>query len=232
MRLLTSVTSMALVALLGWNAPAQDRDHSETSRDQGSAHRHTVQGTVAAVTVLGETMVNYDTGRAEVAQATFLTVVESPADAKTDDGKQGSHTQHAAKDKDQQQGAKGKDDSSGQDRGRASTGRRARVFVLALTPRTEVCERKDGDKVKCDLARLELGDRVEVEFTHSGMRSKGTAAGEQKSGENQQASGNARHGRDRIVRGEVVSITILSKGSSGDQGSDSSARQSSGDKSD
>jgi len=233
MRKQASVMAIALVATMGLVASAQEKGQSGNDKDQGSAQRRTARGTVAAVTVLGETMVNYETGQAAVAQANYLTVVESPRNGKA------GHDGQEASDKSDQQAAKDKEESSSK-KGDAKQGdakqgdamkQRARVYVLAITPKTEVCEGKDGEsKESCDLARLELGDRVEVEFTRWGMPTQGSGGERKKAEDDRSKSGDGKHGRNRLIRGEATSIRILPGDSAESHSSDSAEKESSGQK--
>ncbi len=197
-----------------------DKDKS-TNGDQSSGSPKKVEGVVAGVTVVGETMVDYETNRAITAEKDYLTIVApshhgDKGEKHAKQGEQASRNEgnaSAKQDKDVKQTANA--DRSA-DRGTEGSGqsswRSASVYLVEVTPKTEVCECRDDGKKKCELAHLEIGDRVEVEFKPfdaQGSRSQ-----------------NTRHGRHRIMRGEAVSISILHDKAHQDQGSNSSSQGS------
>jgi len=228
------------------------------SKDSGQSQgqTETVRGEIAGVSVVGETMVDYSSGRGVVAEFTYLTILGSNRNdthsaagnkaASGDDTGKGSH--------DQASSGSQKDQGSNKDRGNrggsggASDGHRRRVYQVAVGPETRVRyrgnrggqgsddqkgEQKESarQQSQSSLERLQLGDRVEVEFTRmtaQGGRPGGGAGDDQKGSSNQ-----ARHGRDRIVRGMARTITILSEPEHGGGDSSSSGNKSgsgSGDK--
>ena len=131
----------------------------------------------------------------------------------------GEHADASAKqDKDVKQTA---DSSRGEHRGDAGTGgsstRAAHVYLIEVAPSTEVCECRDDGKKKCDLASLEVGDRVEVQYDPAETSGAGAASG---AGAQSQST---RHGRHRMMRGQAVSIAILHDKAHQGQGSKSSS---------
>jgi hypothetical protein len=181
-----------------------DTDKTKDGNPSSGQHK-TIHGVVAGVTVLGETMVDYESGRAIAAERDYLTVVDADHHDKGG-GDQASHGEQASggdkksegkQDKDVKQTAgagEGSNEKSGSDQ---ASKRSARVYLVEVTPETEVCEcQKDGKK-KCELARLEIGDHVEIEFQPS--------SGNQ----SQNQGGNMKHGRHRMMRGQAISISIL-----------------------
>ncbi|MFO0959495.1 MAG: hypothetical protein U0800_19015 [Isosphaeraceae bacterium] len=229
------VTMIALVASTGRHVQAQDQGKGNSQKgqpgtDQGLGHqgqKRTIHGTVAGVTVLGETVFDYQSERAINAQASYLTIVETPSDeGKSNDSKSNdSKSGQSGKSGEQGQASKSGDGSKS----------RARIFLVSVGPKTEVCECEEGkgekDKKKCDMARLELGDQVEVEMTAQNMGSQGGGQDAQRAGEGRQQPGSTKHGRQRIIRGEANSITILhhpESGSGSGQGSQSPSKSANG----
>ncbi len=224
MRTAAIVTTLSLGLLAAPCLMAQSDKDKPTSGDQSSGHHKTVEGVVAGVTAVGETMVDYQTGRALTAERDYLTIVAHSHHGEKD-GEHGKNTEHASagqpgssakQDKDVKQTA---DSSRGEHRGNAGTGgssmRAADVYLIEVTPSTEVCECRDDGKKKCDLARLEIGDRVEVQYDPAETSGSGAGAGAQ--------GQSTRHGRHRMMRGQAVSIAILHDKAHQGQGSKSSS---------
>ena len=158
----------------------------------------TIRGVIAGVTTIGETVVNYDTGRAEAAAATFLTIIGSP------EWRGWGHDPAANKDRDGDQAAR--------DGGRAMK-RRENVYHLWIKPTTKTREANGWTREAINAAsttsfdQFEVGDYVEV--TYVPVNAQRTQRAE-----------NARHGRHRLFRGEAMSLTMLphpSHANSGDK---------------
>ncbi len=200
---------------------AQSDGDKPKGGDQSSGQHKTIEGVVAGVTVLGETMVDYHSGRAITAERDYLTIV-----ATSGRGKEGGHSAEGEQASSGEKKSDGKQDkdvkqTSGSSEGSKESGdsheqaskRSARVYLVEVTPSTEVCEcQKDGKK-KCDLAKLELGDRVEIEFRPANASQ----------GQAQNQAANLRHGRQRMMRGQAVAISILQDDS--EQGKDSGSSE-------
>lgn len=225
---LMSATSLALILALGLDASAQDAGKTTAEDAQGSADRQTIRGTVAGVTVVGETIIDHETHRAAVAQASYLTILGSPRrDEAHHEGRGGYPQKPQEVRKDSSAG--GKDEESGRgSQGDAGSARRRRsnLYLVAIMPQTEVFEssgdnssgakgsasRDDQGRSQAMFERVELGDRVEVEF-----RSEHTTT---------RRTNDRRHGRHRTFRGMATSITILPGEDSDDhQGPGSSSTQ-------
>jgi hypothetical protein len=139
-------------------------------------------------------MVDYESGRAITAERDYLTVVDASdhggRSGQAGQGQQassGEKKSEAKQDKDVKQ-------TSGSGEGSKPS---ARVYLVEVTPKTEVCEcQKDGKK-KCELARLEIGDHVDIEFQPNSAT------------QSQNQAGNMKHGRHRMMRGQAISISIL-----------------------
>lgn len=175
------VTTLCLGMMAAPCILAQADDRKSTSPEQCSGNHKTIEGVVAGVTVVGETMVDYQSNRAVTAEKDYLTIVSLP--------------RHRHREKGEDQAEHDKQASSG--RAKDSARRLASVYLIEVTPKTEICECQDDGKKKSDLAHLEIGDRVEVEYQPFD-----TAA-------SQSQPQDTRHGRHRIMRGQAVSILIL-----------------------
>jgi hypothetical protein len=192
--------ALTLVAVLGPGARAQNANQNN---DRDAGKRETIRGVVAGVTVAGETAIDYATHRAQTVEMTYLTVVGSPV------------RDSASRDND-----KGRDNNNRDgDRDRRTDGDRPRhnVYVVWLSPTTEVRDATSGGSNRSDdrdrrsgsagaqgktttLDALEVGDTVRLTFT----RREFSRSGDQQ----QQVS---KHGRHRTYFGDANSITILSE---------------------
>jgi len=204
----------------------QDKSRSKDS-NQTQGQSQTIRGELAGVSVVGETMVDYSSGRGVVAEFTYLTILGSSSDAHPgqagkDHASSGSQDRGDRSNKDQA----GKDHSNDDQSGGSSGHHRRTVYQIAVGPETRVSDRtaKDSgdqkgsarERSQAAMDRLQLGDRVEVEFARM------TGSDQQNSGANNNnnnggSSNQTRHGRHRIVRGVATSVTILS---APDQGGD------------
>jgi len=260
---IATVAGWGLVLLLGIPAYAQNADkggnnqgNSQKGQDagQGQAQNQTqtVRGELAAVSVVGETMVDYRTGRGVEADLTYMTILGSPAQG--GQGRDGSGQADSRHD----DANKGNNNQGDQARARdGGANRRRTVYQIAIGPETRVRHRggrggqgsggnqgnqnqnqnqnqSGTESTQAALEQLELGDRVEVEFTP--LNANGSSgSGDQ----NKAASGTAtRHGRHRMVRGVARTVTILAHNQQGDNRRASDVRKdnnsssgSSGDKS-
>lgn len=188
MRMTTAGLTMVLAASLGTAAISQTQKNDQ-DKDRDAGKRETVRGVIAAVTIEGETAVDYSTHRAQTVEMSFLTVVGSPKDSMS-----------RATDDKSKPGAQP----------RAEGRRRHNVYVVWLTPKTEVRDatgthdnKAGGEAVKTTLDKIEVGDQVEVTFNR---REHSASAGG-----NQHAEWGRRHGRHRTHFGDAVSLTILSE---------------------
>jgi len=216
---------------------------SQRTRDSSQSQDQTerIRGELAGASVVGETIVDFETGRAIEAQFTYLTILGSPAEAGRRRGQReqaGSGRDDANRgeqDKDKEARSGDRDQGSNQDltdrdrgnrdqSGERSASRR-NVYQIAVSPETQVRNRSSQgrrgqgpddqpkrqgrsarEQSQSDLEELQLGERVEVEFTRmEGQDRTGSGAGGQGGSGNQ-----TRHGRNRIIRGVAKTITILS----------------------
>jgi len=221
-------------------ANQKSESQKQDSQHQGSGRVETIRGELASVSVLGETMVDYSSGRGVVAQLTYLTILGSPS------GGQGGKVDSGAEStKSANQGSKGagsEKKEQGQS-GQASRMRRT-VYEVAITPDTQVRDRgMEGSQASSDkqggsarersqaaLEHLQLGDRVEVEFDRFKDQARAGSGGEGQGG----SASQSRHGRHRIVRGMAKTLTILhdadgdhQHGSGEHKGGDSSDKEKS-----
>jgi hypothetical protein len=180
--------TLAVVSLAGAVAAparADDKNGQNQDQNQNQKQKHsgnwTIHGKVAGVTAEGELALDYQTNRAVMVETAYLTIVGSPA------GHDASH--HEASHHE------------------ASHHDRDNIYVVALTPKTKVCQ-AGGDSGKSDqkkevaLDQLEVGDRVEVAFQSD---DESNAAG----GNRPTARMRGKHGRHRIFFGSAKDITIL-----------------------
>jgi len=218
-----------------------DQQRQDSGQAQGQTER--IRGELAGASVVGETIVDYESGRAVVAELTYLTILGSPADGGRQEGRGGrassdrDDAKRGDQDKDEGARAENKDQGSNQDRagrdrgdqdrpGERSADRR-NVYHIAVSPDTQVRARDSqgrgrgrdsGDQQKgqggssarersqATLEQLEIGDRLEVEFTRLNPQGRSGTGGEAQKGSTSQT----RHGRHRIIRGVAKTITIVS----------------------
>jgi len=202
MRLLRDcILPITLGLILAPSAWAGD-DDKKAANKQGE--EQTIRGVVSEVTLLGETDIDYRSRKAITAEATFLTVIGHPSNhqAMHKEGAQAS----ADKDKDKDVKRTANASSISGERPR----HRMNVYVVAISPKTKVCEVKEAGKDSsasakeqaCDLDRLEIGDRVEVSFTAKMMRGSDDAKGDSK-------ASSQKHGRHRVYFGDATAIKIM-----------------------
>jgi hypothetical protein len=189
---------LAPVALAG----DDDKKASEPKLEE-----QTIHGIVSEVTLVGETDIDTKTGKAVTAEEVFLTIVGHPAWNHEAMEKEKAHEQ-ASNDKD-----KDRDVKRTSTDGAVSSERRhhrMNVYVIAVSSSTKVCERKEMGKEgstsakeeKCDLDKLEIGDRVEVTFARK--------SDEKKADDKDNAKVEPqKHGRHRVYFGMAKDIKIL-----------------------
>lgn len=217
--LFATATALTIGLALTSGVRADDKDKNNDNKDtqtQGT-HSQTIHGIVAGVTVEGETAVDYQTNKAVMLEAAYLTVVGMPG-----------HGHHGNADhKPNAAGADSQNADKAEASARASSGGRHNVYLVWLSPRTKVCEAKnaDGEKKECSLDKLEVGDRVEIQMTRR-----------DESGNNQQGAPSEamrkKHGRNRIYVGDATEITILAAPRGGQAGAQAEANANSSNDSD
>jgi len=198
-RVLAVVAACGLGIALGSGAWAQDNKaaNANQNQDKDRGETITVRGAVAEGTAEGGLAIDYQTKRAVMVEATYLTIVETPREGQGDASRRGDADR---KDKDN-------DNNKDQANDNDDTSRR-NVYIVSLSPRTKVYE-ASGDSGKADrkkeasLDRIDVGEVVEVEMT----RRAETAAN---AGANQTGPERRKHGRYRVVFGDANAITILS----------------------
>ncbi len=148
-------------------APASWAGDDDKKSGDKKGDEQTIKGVVSEVTLIGETDVDIQTGKAITADSVFVTIIGHPwnPDAKQWDHEKGR--EHASNDKDREVKR-----TSTVEKSAGSRKHRMNVYVVAITPKTKVCEcmtsGKEGSaakEAKCDLDKLEIGDRVEVCFS-------------------------------------------------------------------
>jgi len=209
MRLLRDcVLPMALGLILTPVVLAADDDKKSSDKKGGA---HTVRGVVSEVTILGETDVDYATRKVVTAEATFVTVIGHAAHH------QAAHEQAAA-DKDKKDtDAKAASNASPE---RRESRRRMNVYILAVSPRTKVCEvvaAAKGSPAKEEEAKfddLEIGDRVEIAFQPKMATKEATHSN------NDSKKLSQKHGRHRVFFGTAEAIKLLPEHMDGEQSAD------------
>jgi hypothetical protein len=250
-------TCLSAMAQTATQNPNQGQNQSSSNQNR-QGDRKAIQGVISAVTVEGELMIDQRTNRAASAEMTFLTIVgsERPRDRQRDaaqnrDGNQNDRNDRdAARNRDGDQNDRNARNAG--DRQASSDGQRHNVYVVWLTPRTEI-RRLDRDRDNQDANRnerdrgdrntgananasnrgvnanaltldaLEVGDRVEVQFIE-----RGAADNNQNRNQAQNQNPNAasrKHGRHRTYYGEAVAINILSSPDQNDRDRDSDRDQ-------
>jgi hypothetical protein len=167
------------------------------------------------VTVEGETAIDYETNKAVVLEAAYLTVVGTPRRGQGQNRNDANAAENPAN-----------RDEANRRPGNANRGGRQNVYLVWLSPKTKVCKAKtgDGDKEECPLEALEVGDRVEIQMarrTESSSNNQGTPTEAMRK----------KHGRSRIFVGDATEITILSA-PRGPRDSSANAAGDDGDKDD
>ena len=193
-------TAMALTLGLALTSGVRADDTTDKDKDQkqsDSAHSQTIHGLVAGVTVEGETAVDYESNKAVMLEAAYLTVVGAPGH-----GRQGGVDRNRDRNANRD-GATAKSDDHNRDD--ASGGGRRNVYLVWLSPKTKVCssDGPNGDKKECSLDKLEVGDRVEIQMSRRDESSNNRQG-------NPTESMRKKHGRHRIYVGDATEITILS----------------------
>jgi hypothetical protein len=194
--LLTTATALTVGLVLTAGLRADDDEKNKQS-DQPAAvasQPQTVRGTVAGVTVEGETAIDYQTNKAVVLEAAYLTVVGMPRRGQGGQNRGDANTTENAANR----------DDANRRPGNANRTGRQNVYLVWLSPKTKVCKAKagGGDKTECALDELEVGDRVEIQMsrrTESGSNNQGTPT----------ESMRKKHGRNRIFVCDASEITIL-----------------------
>jgi hypothetical protein len=186
------VVALAVAACLGsaTAAPPDDTQSRDDSRNSGK--NETIRGVIAAVTIEGETTVDFTTHRPQAAEMSFLTIVGHRT------GEHADKTTNREETRD------------------SSMRRRHNVYNVWLTPRTKIRDATSTGNTKVQsnknreekletneatLDKVEVGDVVEVTFQRR-EPSSGAAAGEH-------AQWMRKHGRNRVFFGDALSISIL-----------------------
>jgi hypothetical protein len=215
--------ALALATGPGVLAQSEGRNPQRGNPDRNPANQgeaKVIRGVIAGVTVEGETVLDTRTNRAATAEMSFLTVVGSE--------RTGDREGDAADRNRDREERSGREDQASGDR------QRHNLYILWLTPRTEIRRAggrpnegdrdasnnnprnqdsrpgagRTGNAEPLNFESLELGDRVEVRFLERNP-----------AGENN-ATVNRRHGRHRTYYGDARTITILSEPGRGDRDRD------------
>jgi len=233
-KLLATATALTVGLVLTSGLRADDNEKGNKDSQSNNTQTQTIHGIVAGVTVEGETAVDYQSNKAVMLEAAYLTVVGTPGH-----GHQGGDAGRNRGNQDQQNAANNNSNGSGNNnRDSANRGGRHNVYLVWLSPKTKVCEATNannaggnnnsgaGNKKECSLDKLEVGDRVEIQMTsrsESSSNNQGTPTEEMRK----------KHGRNRIYVGDATEITILAapreSGSSRGQGNNDDANKGNSD---
>jgi len=200
-----------ILALTAW-AGDDDKKSSDKKGDE-----QTIRGVISEVTVLGETDIDFKTRKAITAEETFVTIIGHPSNHNAMHKEGGV----ASADKNKDVKRTSTDTSKAGERPR----HRMNVYVVAISPKTKVCESKEsgkdgsasGKEEACDLDKLEIGDRVEVSFNPKMMPASSENKGEAK------ASTPSKHGRHRVYFGNATAIKIMTEPMEGEHSASSSS---------
>jgi len=207
MRLLReSILPLALgliVAPVAW-AGDDDKKSSDKKGDE-----QTIRGVVSEVTVVGETDIDFKTRKAITAEETFVTIIGHPWNK--DMHKEGG-VASADKNKDKDVKRTSTDASKASERPR----HRMNVYVVAISPKTKVCECKEtgkGDSAStkeeaCEIDKLEIGDHVEVCFNPK-------TASDSSNKDNAAKASTQKHGRHRTYFGTATAVKIMTEPTEG-----------------
>jgi hypothetical protein len=192
------ITLGLVIAPTAW-AGDDDKKTSDKKMEE-----QTIRGIVSEVTLVGETDVDITTGKAVTADQVFLTIVGHHA--WNNDEKEKAR-EHASNDKDKDVRRSSTDAPNSSERRH----HRMNVYVIAVNDKTKVCECKEAGKEgsasaakeeKCDLDKLEIGDRVEIQFEPRDESSGSHVA-------HQTERMREKHGRHRTHVGYATEVTIM-----------------------
>lgn len=250
--LLSMAACLAMVMTLPASAQereTQRRDQEQTRNQQQQGQQQqgqqqTIRGTVAGVTSIGEAVIDPQTGTAAAVQVNYLTVLGSPMRGQRGAGSEATPGTQQNQNEQRNQAQRNQSDQNRQ----ANQGRQ-NLYLIAISPQTQVREGGQqgnrtspaenrtqpesrtapaGDRKQAQSAfeKLEIGDRVQVQFKTTGRlqaqaqgksdKDQKTAQDDKDSKESQERVAGFRgdsknkHGRNRIYIGEASTITIMS----------------------
>jgi hypothetical protein len=226
-KLFATATALTLGLALTTGIRADDKGNDDKGKtDQSnSSQSQTIHGIVAGVTVEGETAVDYQSNKAVMLEAAYLTIVGMPGPGHHGNQANAHQDQNSARADNNTQAQANRDNADRENANRGNANRdeinretvlrenransgRHNVYLVWLSPKTKVCEAnnasdKGGEKKECSLDKLEVGDRVEIQMTRrseSSSNSQGTPTEAMR----------RKHGRNRIYVCDASEITILS----------------------
>jgi hypothetical protein len=250
--------ALGLATCLNASAQADNRNQGRNANDRNQSNQgqsnqsnqgeiRVIRGIIAGVTVEGETAIDYHTNRAMLVETSYLTIVGSEAnqgqgrqrdrDEADRKGDQNDNDRNARTDRKGDQTDNDRNARDASDRQASSGRQRHNVYVVWLTPRTEIRRandrRGDGDRNEqnndqrnqnanaaasansspASLEALELGDRVEIRFQPRRLANDSQSQS--------QNSMNRKHGRHRTYFGDAASVTILAEPARNDRDRDS-----------
>jgi hypothetical protein len=249
--MLAGLTTLALglAACLSASAQAENPNQTRDQNRSGQGERKTIRGVIAGVTVEGELAIDARTNRAAAAEMDFLTVVGSErpqARTRDDDAARGRNRDDSKAARD-----RARDERDNRDRQASSERRRENVYIILLTPRTEIrnatnrrgdrdreepnANRNDQDRSNRNNNQENPGanarrganpDSLTLDALEVGDRVEIQFLQRSPSAENpNQNAAHRKHGRHRIYYGDAISITILAEPGQYNQDRDSSNRE-------
>ncbi|MBV8608411.1 MAG: hypothetical protein JO034_13260 [Singulisphaera sp.] len=197
-------------AQTGETAKDKDEGGDKVGADQNAGRRETIRGIIAGVTVEGETVIDTRSNRAVTAEMDYLTIVGSPrhecGHGAIGSAERGPREAGGDRDRDRD-----RDRNRDGDRTVSAPRRRHNVYIVRLTPKTQIREAmgrdrdRDGEgkeqSSQANVDTLEIGDHVEVTFLCR------DEAGTSDYANAKHAS--RRHGRHRTYFGDALTITLL-----------------------
>jgi hypothetical protein len=207
--------AVGLATCLSISAQVENRNQNRNPNDRGQSNQgeiKVIRGVIGAITVEGETAIDLRTNRAVAVEASYVTIVGSEV---------GQGWQRDRDEADRRNDQNDRNAREAGDRQASSDRHRHNVYMLWMSPRTEIrnasAGRSDregqnndqknqnananasGNASAVSFEALEIGDRVEVRFNA------------RNTGSETRSSMNRRHGRHRTYFGDALSITILAE---------------------
>jgi len=244
-----ATVALGLATCLSASAQVENRNQIRNTNDRNQSNQgdtKVIHGVIAGVTVEGETAIDYRTNRAVLVETSYLTIVGSEANQgrqRDRDEADRRNDQNDRNQNDRNQSDRNQSDRNARDAGdrQASSERhRHNVYIVWLTPRTEVrlansARRGDGDRDRdrdgqnndqrnqnANAGANAYANATQVSFENLevGDRVEVRFNARNTASENQ-TSANRRHGRHRTYYGDATAITILAEPAQNDRNRDS-----------
>jgi hypothetical protein len=148
-RMLAGMASLTIGLAVCSGAWAQQDGNNRGKGDPPSGGKQTIRGVVAGITLIGETVINFETKQAEAARASYLTILGSPSNGDQNHNNGNNNNANVRR------------------------GERDNVYIVAITPNTQVRMASESGQANKNnqeaFENLEVGDQVEVAFTPSDL---------------------------------------------------------------